>query len=114
MKKALITATLFALPAVAFAQQLQPIRNLIRSVGDIVAMLIPILITLALVAFFYGLFQYIWGGAKKHKEGAQFMAMSLIALFVMVSVWGLVRLIGAAVGVNQESTINIPTGFVPR
>ncbi|MEK7068590.1 MAG: hypothetical protein AAB964_02115 [Patescibacteria group bacterium] len=114
MKKTVVTsALLFSLPLFAFAQQLQPIKGLIRSIGDIIAMLVPILITLALVVFFWGLVKYLWGGAKDHAGGAKMMAMSLLALFVMVSVWGLTALISDALDVDQGVVPEIPRGFVP-
>jgi len=37
------------------------------------------------------------------------MIWGLVALFVMVSVWGLVRFIGDAVGVDQGGDIEVPT-----
>jgi hypothetical protein len=111
MKKTLLaSALLYALPMVAFAQQLQPIKDLVRNIGSIIAMLIPILIALALVVFFWGLVKYLWGGAKDHAGGAKMMAMSLLALFVMVSVWGLVALIQDALQVaDGNAGISLPT-----
>lgn len=116
IKTALTSALLFAIPVIAFAQgtfQLAPIRNLIQSVAVIVASLVPILITLALVAFFWGLVRYIWGGVKDNKYGAKLMAWSLLALFVMVSVWGITRLIGQAIGVTNNQAPEATKGFVP-
>ena len=114
-KAAFISVSLFAVPMIAFAQTLGPLRQLIAAVGGIVAALVPILITLALVVFFFGLVKYLWGsnGEQDHKQGRSLMIWGLIALFVMVSVWGIIRLVGSALNVNQESTITIPRGFVP-
>ena len=53
-KTALATALLFALPFVAFAQALQPVKNLVAAVGGILNMLIPVLIAAAIVVFFGG------------------------------------------------------------
>jgi hypothetical protein len=116
MKKfVLITSALYLLPAVAFAQafNLNPIKNLVRSVGDIVSMLVPILIALTLVVFFYGLFQYVRSSGEGHDQGRNIMIAGLLSLFVMVSVWGIVRLIGSALGVDQGGAPNLPAVPVP-
>ncbi|MCC7500238.1 hypothetical protein IT396_00265 [Candidatus Nomurabacteria bacterium] len=114
-KTALTSAALFALPMVAFAQGLGPIHSLVINIGRIVAALVPILITLALVVFFWGLVRYLWGGSgAKHAAGRQLMIYGLIALFVMVSVWGLIRLAQDALNITATSGTVIPTGFVPQ
>jgi succinate dehydrogenase/fumarate reductase cytochrome b subunit len=50
---------------------------------------------LAMVAFFYGIVQYIWGAREskpeKIKTGNEFIKWSLVALFVMFSVYGIIR-----------------------
>lgn len=88
--------------------ELGPIKNLINSLGDIVAMLIPIMIGAALVVFFYGLIKYILKSGKGGKEGRQLMLYGLIALFVMISVYGLIRLGQSALGLNNDPNIQAP------
>ena len=57
--------------------------------------LVGIIMTLALVYFFWGLVKYLQsiGDETKRKEGATMMTYGVIALFVMVSVWGLVNVL---------------------
>ncbi len=67
----------------------------------------------AMVAFFYGVVQYIWGAragdATKIKNGNQFMIWGLIALFVMFSVYGIVRFAQNFICSGDECTkITIP------
>lgn len=113
-KAALISASLFAIPTVVFAQGLGPVHSLVVNIGRIIAALVPILITLALVVFFWGLVRYLWGGGgAKHEEGRKLMVMGLIALFVMVSVWGIIKLAQDALNIQATSGTTIPTGFVP-
>jgi hypothetical protein len=109
MKKiALISSLLFALPAIAFAQALQPVKNLIAAVGGILNMLIPVLIALALVFFFWGLIQYIRNSGEGHADGIKTMTAGLVALFIMVSVWGIINLAQGALGVSGTGTVVIP------
>jgi len=115
MKKlALIAFSLFVLPAITFAAdagfvtRLQPVRDLVKSIGDIVAMLIPILIAAALVMFFVGLIQYVLkAGGKGGKQGRNYMMWGLVALFVMISVYGIIRLAQSALGISPSDTTNI-------
>lgn len=54
-----------------------------------------LLLSLAVVAFFYGIVQYIWGlregNATKTATGNQFMIWGLVGLFVMFSVYGIIK-----------------------
>ncbi len=52
--------------------------------------LIPVLIALALVVFFWGLVKYIRSG--KAAGAKDVMIAGLVGLFVMVSVWGIIRI----------------------
>jgi len=95
MKKvALITSILALTPMVAFAQtaNLSYFEQILITVGRIVNGIIPILIGVALIVFFWGLIKYIRTSGEGHQEGRRIMVAGLLALFVMVSVWGIVRL----------------------
>lgn len=69
---------------------------------------IPLIFALALAMFVWGVVQFVINSdeeAKKEK-GKQFMLWGIIALTVMISVWGLVNILGDTFGVN--------TGFIPQ
>ena len=104
MKKVII-ATLALAPALAFAQQLGNIETLIRSIGRVVALALPIVVAIALLAFFWGLLKFIFaqGNEESKADAKRIMLWGIIALFVMVAVWGLVRFIGTALGVTPET-----------
>jgi hypothetical protein len=85
------------------------ITSLVVSAGTIVGMLIPVMISLAVLAFFWFLIQFIWKGKddpKVHADGMKGMGYSLIALFVMVSIWGIIAFMGTTVGIGQGGRIN--------
>ena len=108
--KAGIGSALFLAPFAVFAQNLTNIENLIRSVGRLIQLLLPIFVTIALLVFFYGLILYIReaNDPEKAKEGKSIMIYGIIALFVMVSVWGIVRFIGVALNIDAGRTIPVP------
>lgn len=73
--------------------------DLINAVGGLINMTVGILVGVALLAFFWGLAKFIFrvgGDEKAVDEGKRIMKWGLIALFVMVSVWGIVIFIQEA------------------
>lgn len=100
-----------AVPAVSFAQTSGLITVLDR-IQNILDAVIPIIITLAVIYFFWGLAQYILesGNAEKKEEGRNKMIWGIIALFVMVSIWGLLGLIAGTFGIQTGGSGG---GFIP-
>lgn len=87
-------------------------NNVLTSVGTL-------LMTAAFLFFFYGVVVFILGRVSgkgdmaKLEQGKQFMLWGLIALFVMVSVWGIVRLAQDMLGVKGSDIQIKPVQFVP-
>jgi len=106
-----ILALLALAPTFAFAQNLGNLDTLLDSIGQLIGTALPIVVALALLAFFWGLVKYIFaqGNEESKADAKKIMIWGLVALFVMVSVWGLVRFIGEAVGVDQGGDIEVPT-----
>ncbi len=79
--------------------------TIVKAVGTL-------LMSLAVVAFFYGIVQYIWGSrngdAKAIENGNKFIGWSLLALFVMFSVFGIVKFFQGIVPGLSDSKITIP------
>jgi TM2 domain-containing membrane protein YozV len=86
-------------------------RGFVETFGNIIQLLIPITAALALLFFFWGLAQFIRnsGGEDAHEEGRRKMIWGVIALFVIVSVWGLTEWIGNELGIDQDPTQTVPT-----
>ena len=81
--------------------------------GNILNSLIPLLIALAVVVFFWGLVQYVLkSGGEGGGNGRSIMIAGLVALFVMVSVWGIVRLAQNTLGVSGGQAPEVP--LVPQ
>lgn len=110
MKKVIIASMAFA-PAFVFAQTLGNIEILVQSIGRLVGLALPIVVAIALLAFFWGIVKYVFaqGNEEAKADAKKIMLWGLVALFVMVSVWGLVRFIGNALGIQQGDTIIVPT-----
>lgn len=114
MKKALILGSvMFFSPALALAQtsSLGNIEGTLRNFLDLINnTLLPIVIALALLYFFWGLAKFILnsGDEDAQKAGRNIMLWGIIAFFVMVSVWGIVNFFGDAFDLDTR-TPNLPT-----
>ena len=85
---------LIFLPMSARAQTPQNFQDVSDLIVGFLSSLLPVLVGFALVVFFWGLIKYMWSAAdssEAHAQGRQLMIWGIIALFVMVSVWGLVE-----------------------
>lgn len=90
--------------------QLGQTEGILNRVLDIVqTILVPLVFTLALLFFFYGVVKYIWSEGQNKAEGKQIMIWGVIALFVMSSVWGLVRFIQGELNISENDSIKIPS-----
>lgn len=110
MKKTLYAIGTFALPVVAMAAvtNINDVFGLVRNVLNAV---IPIIISLAIVVFIWGVLKYVASGdAEKKEEGRNLMIWGIIAIFVMVSVWGLVNILIQTFGFNNQ---NIQDNQIP-
>ena len=105
-KTALASALFFAVPLVAFAAPLSNIQQLVQTAGNIIGSLIPILIALAMVVFFYGLVQYI--RKPEWETGKQIMIAGIVSLFIMVAIWGIVIFAAQALGVSVGGSAPAP------
>jgi CHASE3 domain sensor protein len=90
------------IPAVAGAVTFLDTLNLVNTVLNAV---IPMLITLALIYFFWGLIQYIGSGDESKEKARDIMIYGILSLFVMVSVWGIIRLLQSTFKVTSTDPI---------
>ncbi len=115
MKKLALTVSLFLLPAVAFAEtaNLSYFSSLIVGLRGTLNALVPMVITIALLVFFWGLIKYIRSSGKGHAEGRNIMIAGLLALFIMVSVWGIVRVMQSILGIPDPTKVETSPGVLP-
>lgn len=74
--------------------------------------MIGLFITLAIVVFFWGLIKYLWSMESENAhEGLKQMFWGLIAIFVMVSIWGIIKLLQNTLKVTSTDPV-IPKGIL--
>lgn len=117
MKKFIIGAAFLALPAVTYAQAFQGVADLATGFGNLVTILIPIVMGLAVLVFFWGLVKYIANASDEaaKAEGKNLMIWGMIALLVMVALWSILGWIQAQLGLTgavdpgTAPTFTVPT-----
>lgn len=122
MKKLGLISAVLAFPLLVSAQS-TTITD-IKGVGGFIIDLInnvavPVVFALAFIVFIWGVFQvFILGGTNEEakEKGRALMLWGLIGFFVMVSVWGLVRILTGSVGFTPgvPTYPTAPTGSTPR
>jgi uncharacterized membrane protein YidH (DUF202 family) len=106
--KKLIPFGLMAMPFAAGA--VSSINDLFDLTETIINKLAPLLIAVAVIILLIGIINYIRAGDDEEKRaaGKNEMIYSIIGLFVMVSVWGLVAILSGTFNLDNEipDTVN--------
>ncbi len=86
------------------------LESALDAIATLVAQLVPLAIAIGLLFFIWGIVQFIVssGDEEARDAGKRRMVWGIIALFVIVSVWGLVGLLNELTGIEQGSGFTIP------
>ncbi|MEK7576729.1 MAG: hypothetical protein AAB482_03470 [Patescibacteria group bacterium] len=107
--KRFIIASLALLPfsALAFTAQSGALTEVTTFIQEAI---IPFLIVIATLVFLFGIIRYVTAGGdeEKTKQGRNLMIFGIIALAVMISVWGIVKFVVQATGFGDTA---IPGGI---
>jgi len=106
-----VSAFVFALPAVVFGQAPGQIgslfTNILNFVAGVISFLGPLLISIALLVFFYSLVQFLYNKDDAGKSKA-YLGYSILILFVMVSIWGIVGFIQSNLNIRGDDLQQTP------
>lgn len=102
-----LAAATVALPALASAATLLDTLALLYTFLNA---LMVLFITLAIVVFFWGLIQYLLNAGEEKAKGLTTMFYGVIVIFVMVSIWGIIRLLQSTFKVTSTDPV-IPKGI---
>ncbi len=76
------------------ATNIQSLGDVLCKIGSLITFIIPLLVSLGVLYFVWGVVQYvIAGGEEAKKQGTQKIIYGLIGLVVIVGMWGLVRIV---------------------
>jgi hypothetical protein len=73
----------------------QGLLGVIKFIGQFINWVLPLIISLTVVVFVWGIFKLVLAGDSEdaRKEARGYITWGIVALFVMVSVWGLVNIL---------------------
>ena len=96
------------LPLFAFAQNPGQVGNIVTNIQGILNNIIPVLLIIGTIVFLWGVISFVTasGDEEKRADARQIMIYGLVALFVMVAVWGIVRVFVQFFGVGGQG---VPT-----
>lgn len=110
MKKISFAGILALTPFLALAETGGDAQGVLKTIGELVSSATPIVVALALLYFFWGLATFILssGDEEKRNKSRGVMIWGIIALFIIVSVWGLIGVVQETFDIKGDETINIP------
>ncbi|MBI4065844.1 hypothetical protein HY412_01455 [Candidatus Kaiserbacteria bacterium] len=88
---------------------IQPYANSIKNIINDVLM--PVFMAIAFIVFLWGIFKYfIWGRESESDkmEGRKYAMWGIIGFVIILSVWGLVNLVGGALALPNNNPPNPP------
>ena len=112
-----LSATLLAFPILAIAQS-RGLMGALVTFNQFLNGVVGVIITMAIIVFFWGLVRYLTDVGEAKHDGLIMMFYGLIALFVMVSVWGIIHLLQVTFNVQGQGVILpgvvSPTDYINR
>ncbi|MBU3668807.1 MAG: hypothetical protein FGM57_02465 [Candidatus Taylorbacteria bacterium] len=99
------TLAAVVVPGIASAQSIGGILGLLAQASDLINRLIPFVIALTVLIFLWGIFKFVIAGGdgEARKEAQGYIIWGIVALFVMVSVWGLVNILVRSVNLDNTA-----------
>lgn len=109
----LALSPMFASAALTVAAN-SDLSGVLAFVNSVLGVATTLLLALAVVWFLYGVFEFVMnsGSEDKRKEGQSRMIAGIIGIAVMVSVWGLVKIITNTFGTAGQTSL--PAPVVPQ
>ncbi|NTV22328.1 MAG: hypothetical protein HGB03_02055 [Candidatus Yonathbacteria bacterium] len=104
----LVTYVVGAFPLFVFAAP-GTFSELATMLVEIIDVAVPVIVTLALVAFLFGLAKMLFsaGDSASYSEGSKIMVYGIVSLFVIVALWGLIE-------VAQQTIFETTSTEVPQ
>jgi len=108
----LLLVAVISLPVMALAVSISDLTDAFDQIILIInKFVIPLIIGLGGLYFMWGVVQYVTAGDSEEKRdsGRSMMVYGIVALFVMISVWGLVYLLAQTFELEET----LPTEEIP-
>ena len=97
-----------------FTPQVQDIGTLLEFIKTIMGLILPLLVGLAVIYFIWSLLMFLRESGSKKDEARGHMLWGIVILFVMVSIWGLVNILGSSLGGVKTAPTDLDTTLLPQ
>jgi apolipoprotein N-acyltransferase len=80
-----------------------PVVSLITQIQRVLDRVLPLLVSLSVIGFFWFMLRFVWVGVdnpEERKKARTGVMWSLLTIFVMVSLWGIITFIASTLGVG--------------
>jgi hypothetical protein len=119
MKKFLVGAAVFFMPALALAAVANGggdlttgtagFVDIVKNLTDAANALIPFFLAIAVVVFIYGVIKYILVTGAEEKSAARgYIIYGIIGIAVIISLFGVIKLLQNTLGIQDNATVTIP------
>src|SRR3989339_1096690 len=96
-----------------FTPQVQDIGTLLEFIKTIMGLILPLLVGIAVLYFIWSLLMFLRESGSKKDEARGHMLWGIVILFVMVSIWGLVNILGSSLGGVKTAPTDLDTTLLP-
>lgn len=101
----LLSVLALALGPVVANAALNQLTQLVVDIANIINMIIPIMIALAIIFFIWAVIKYVISSDEESKSKARSQIIyGLIGIFVIVAMWGIVNFLKSNLGIEDTSS----------
>jgi len=97
-----------------YAPQVQDLGTLLGFIKFMMEAALPILVGIAVIYFIWSLLMFLRESGSKKDEARGHMLWGIVILFVMVSIWGLVNILGSSLGGVKTAPTDLDTTLLPQ
>ena len=113
MKKILISLALFLPVLTLAANGSGNFDSFLNNFAGWVDTIGKIMFAAVFIGFFYGLLIFMINEDKR-EEGKKLMLWGFIALFIMASIWGLIKFVGTSIGISDSENASGHSDIIPK
>lgn len=112
MMKKVIYSLLALSPILTFAQDLGKVDTLVDNLRVLFSDIVPLIFAVGVIYFLWGLAKFVktagGGDAKAHEAGRSHMIYGILALVIMVSLYGIINWVSDTADLNNAKGIDLP------
>ena len=116
MKKFYIFLVLMTSPMMilAAAGDNEGISGVVDKLGDLLGVVYTLILAAIGVAFAWGVLKFVFKSGTDQEEGKSMMIWSLVAITILASVYGIVKIFQETVGVGTTNSSEVFKGGLPK